>query len=478
MERTSEIKSFLFSLKNIDMPVSVGGILLYFFSLAALFFISAYFKIYLFVLAGMAGLIFFTVCVIYPRFWIYSILGFSIFFLRGSSEGISILDVGTGGFYIGTLFIWLFWKIAVERERLIQNFADWMILFLYAAMLFTVFISLNNNVDFLDWLREYAIFTVLMFYFPIRYYFTDKKDLTRLLILFALVVVAADLSQFYMYYKATFSNLMYAYQLKSSVRLNQSLFSCAFMFGVLFALRTPSRWRELLLWGFTYLTFAALITSFSRTFWILAGFEVIILAFYLPRKQAVKMTYYFLTIAVIFTFSVITVFKDNAEIAFQVMSNRITSSVEGKKDVSVQSRLSEWDYVESQIMDSPLGGNGLGKGIHFYEKIRQETNRTKTIHNGYLFFFFRMGIPLSLFILVPIFFYMFKAESLARRSKDGFFRTILLGAAASLLLMVVAAMTNSAFVYRDGLFVLLLSFAFIGIAEENIRKNPRLLRKD
>jgi len=93
------------------------------------------------------------------------------------------------------------------------------------------------------------------------------------------------------------------------------------------------------------------------------------------------------------------------------------------------------------------------------------TIRTLNVHNGYLFFLFRIGYPLFALFLFFIFYYIFKAGLLLFKIKDTFHKLLLLGSLNSLILMIVANFLTIVFNSRDGTFVILLSVVFISISE-------------
>ena len=125
-----------------------------------------------------------------------------------------------------------------------------------------------------------------------------------------------------------------------------------------------------------------------------------------------------------------------------------------------------------QIEKYPLGGSGFAKEFMYYNPLGAVTHRSNFTHNGYLYLPYRFGIPIALCFILPLFFNFFKSLAYVFREKDIYYRIILLGSGASLLMVLISNLVTTTFLMRDGTFVIALSYALIGIAEERM-KNKR-----
>jgi len=397
------------------------------------------------------------------RFWIYLIAVSSFLFFINSEKGISAVDVIIAVFYNGILFVWLFWQLAVKRKKLVDNYADLSIFLFFIFVLLNLIISLLNDVSFLDWLREFTLLSMILYYFPIREYFTEKKHILTLLILFLLSTLCIVFLQYYSYYQVTLKGLEYAWQLIHSKRINLALFSILISYGTIFLLYQKKLLNKILLILIVILSSGALISTFARTFWVAALVLLFIVFVYVPISQKLRMTRYSLILIVVI-FSMITlIFKGNAEIVFSAITQRFTSSTKGTKDISVRARLDEYKVIYKKIQQYPLGGSGMGKEFSFHEPILKYEKRTDFIHNGYLFFSYRLGIPVFLLFLYSFIYFIIKAENYSRLLKDDFYKLIALGSLCSLVLLLVSDFSTTQFLQRDGVFILAVSYALIGI---------------
>ncbi len=422
----------------------------------------------LIVLGIIIGIPFLYLCIKIPKFWIFSIAATSAIFFKQGGDDISALEIIQGGFFCGSVFFWISWMIFIKREKIVRNFADWSILFFFLFLILTLPLSMLNGNIFINWTREYILFSIILLYFPIRHYFDDKKDLIILLVIFMLSISVSGIQQLIFYKQNAIKEAVYAYQLGSSARFNQSILSMAVIGGFLFSLFPKKLWQKLSILMFTCLSTVALIVSFSRTFWIMVFFAIVLSWFYFPKEFRWRALVNSGIILITITIGILFVFKNNSQYVFKIIERRISSAGSGTKDLSVKMRFKEYESVWSSISKYPLGGTGLGTVHEYMQPIDLVTIRTLNIHNGYLFLIFRLGYPLVFFFVFPLIFYIFKANKLALKTKDPFYKLLLLISMTSLLLMMGANFLAMVFNARDGIFVILLSLAFIGICEKKI----------
>jgi hypothetical protein len=306
--------------------------------------------------------------------------------------------------------------------------------------------------------------SAILFYFPLIRYFNEKKYLIRLLIVFSVVTLGIDLFQFYDYYRIAMQNLIYAYQMQSSTRINLTFYTVASAVGVIFALFQKKITYQFLLVLLVALTVGALGITFARTFWLILFIEIVVIFIFVGKKQKFRLSVYITLISIIFTVGLFSVFKDNTTILLNLMEKRIVSSTEGTADISIVARLYEYEKVWEKIYENPLGGNGLAKKFHFYNPIYEYTQYTHYTHNGYFFMFYKAGLPLSFFFLFPLIYFIFISFNLTRKIKDNFYRMIALSALVIIITLIVANFSSTQFISCDGPFVLAYGYAFAGIA--------------
>lgn len=407
------------------------------------------------------------------RIWIYSILLSSPLYLRSGDEGVAIIDLIFAGYYFGTLYLWLFWGILVARKNLFRNIADFFLIAFFVFGFVLVFVSHLNGVHIVDSLREFVLISFVLFYFPIRENFSEKKHLIIFSFIFSFSVLLNALGQFYDYYKGISSGLQYAYQLLSStkIRINQTIFSFAILSGSVLMLMKQKIATRIWLAIIIISSSIALVTTFSRTFWAIT---IVIFGIYLlvlPFKYKLRLVLSgVLVLTSIFVASQLF-FKERADVVIQVIENRFLSTSKGAKDLSLIARFKEYDAVISKIQEYPLHGNGFFKKFRFYDVLEQETKTTTIIHNGYLFLFYRVGIPLGLLFIFCVFYFFIKSLKNIYLSDDLFYKFIAICAMTGLSVMIISGFTSSQFLYRDGTFLFAISFSLVEISYQNIEQN-------
>ncbi len=405
----------------------------------------------------------------YPKFWIYTVIGFTFVYFKETSGGISPVDYASAVLYSGSLLVWITWMKLVKRVKITDSAADWLIILFYVCFILNFIVALANGNDMLGWLREALRGIIILYFIPIKYYFSDNKDLKKLFFVFGISVIISATWQFYDYYKALQLDAVYLFQLATGVRLNQALFSAAAVFGFSFLIFFTKMKNQLFAFLVTSLSVAGLFTSFSRSFWLTIGLNTFIIFLFVPIRKKVKIIIYvFMSLAVLVTV-MNQILGDKSKYMGMIVENRVGSSFKGKKDVSVDMRLVEYKSVFARIAENPLGGNGMGSKIKFYHSGNKATTLTHNIHNSYLFTAQRYGIPLAIVFFAAILLYLIKSFKLAISIKDKMDKMLILGAFNTLLMLIITSFVTAIFYYRDGSVVTALTLAVVGIIDNRYR---------
>jgi O-antigen ligase len=487
------------SAPNVSIPTYfIAGILtLLFFGFTALFNMPLY------VFIVVVSLPIFWMMVNYPRTWIYAvILGFVVF-MKMDEEGISFSDIFAAVLYNSFLIFWFIARLLVKSDVSanvafsnnhfrITSVVDKLFLTFYALLLFNVIIALTNGIELFDWLREYMLYSLILFYFPLREYFAERKYIYILLLLFGLVVIALDIRQFYSYYEIL-GNVKYAYQIASSVRDNQQVFSCSLISAITFFFYANTRRAKLFALVVSLFSAAAIISTFSRAFWTALMAMVLVLFIFLNYKQILQFILIIALATGIILISINTLFPHQASFVTKYIGKRFTSTSNVKKDISVESRLREYEIVLGEIKDSPIWGHGFRKQFSFYNNIMHATHTTSFTHNGYFNLSHKAGIPMcALFYLamglttIKGFFVGLRLNRHCRSNLDGcekykIYTAMAISGTLSIIMLLIVNSVTSSFIFRDGLMVTAFAIAFIHIASKkydevkNLYSQSRLL---
>jgi len=429
-------------------------------------FVSFYFRIELYVFLLIIS--FFTVLllILYPKFWLYVTLIISGIFFHGQDEGVSVLDAITAAYFLGSVVIWFIFHTLLNRRKTAYNLGDWLILTFFLFLLLNFFVALLNDSDLLQWIREYFLFSILLIYFPIRELIRTEQDLKKFLIFFSFIVIGVGIYQIFLYITKLNKIAEYAYQIKSGININQTLYTIASSFGFVFAFYQKKFKSEILLVIFTGIAIVFLIATFSRTFWVTLAAVIIILFLFFSFKKKLKIINYTLIISLILVGLAFIYFKDNLDLFFQIVFGRLTSATMGTKDPSVVARLMEWKEVTRQIFNAPLYGAGLGTRFTFYFVIFEYTIHTNIIHNGFLYLIYRVGIPLSLFYFgYLIYYFILSYDNLiySLRTSNNFLKALAISNFMEFVILFIVNFTSAQFFQRDGIVITALLTVFISL---------------
>lgn len=407
----------------------------------------------------------------FQRIWIYLILLTSPIYLRTGSEGVELIDVVFAVFYFGSLYYWFFWTLLVAKKNIFRNIADFFLVIFFILGFALALNSYLNGVDLIDSMRELVLISFVLYYFPIRNNFAEKKHLISLSVVFSVAIFLNSLGQIYDYYRNISAGLQYAYQLLSStkIRINQTLFSFIVLSSSLLMLLKQKILTRIWLVIAIISSSIALLTTFSRTFWLITLLVFGVYIIVLPLKHKIKLVLSgLIVLGSIFLISQMF-FKERTDIVIQVIEKRFLSTSKGVKDLSFAARLKEYETVIRKIQEYPIQGNGFFKEFRFYSVLEQETTTTTTIHNGYLFLFYRVGIPLGLIFLFCVFYFFIKSLKNIYLIDDVFYKFVSIAAMTGILIMIISGFTSSQFLYRDGTFLFALSFALVEISYSQVQ---------
>lgn len=411
----------------------------------------------------------------YPRVWLYTGAVVNYFWIsqgKGDEE-ITLLEYALVAFYIGGLWIWFFAMVFIKRKRIVRNIADRILLIAIGAASITVVLAFANDESSpLSWLREYLLFSMMLYYFPWREHLTERKHILTFFALTAGVFVGIGVANLWQYVKAA-SNVLYAYQVWTSRKtLNTHIFLCAMILcfmGTFFAATRKARLGMLVLTAFYTLV---VVVSFSRGFWISGAIGILATLWLLDKRKLVMFTLYGIIGTLIFISIVQIIFPDRAELIFMVIRSRFLSSAQGTQDLSVLARVYETKVILEYISRYTLGGTGLGAGIVIYDPLEKIFTRVTFIHNGYLFIWMKLGLAFFFAFYFVWGYMIYRAYQLAKKLTEPLYRIFAASAFGCLVAFTLLNVTSAIPEVRDGFYCLSIIFVLISYADISLRIAP------
>jgi hypothetical protein len=404
----------------------------------------------------------------YPRLWLYSGALVNYFWIstgKGDAE-ITLKEYALVAFFIGGLWIWFFAMTVVKKRRILRTLADKILFIAILAASLTVLLALaNDESSALGWLREWLLFWMLLYYFPWREHFTERKHIATFFALTAGVFVGIGAMNLWQYVQAA-SNVVYAYQIWASRKmLNTHIFLCAVIFCMMGALYAAARKTRILLALLAAFYALVVVVSFSRGFWISGVVGMALTLWLIDKRKLALFALYACCGALAFIVAVNIVFPDKATFIFKVLQARLASSASGTQDLSVLARVYETQAVLDYIARYPLGGAGMGTFIMVYDPLERVFTRVGFIHNGYLYVLMKLGLPFFLAFYAVWFMTIGRAKRLASAPTDASARILAAGALGGLIAFTLLNITSAIPETRDGFYSLSILYAAVAFAE-------------
>jgi O-antigen ligase len=397
---------------------------------------------------------------------LYIILLSSTLFLNTSSEGLSVLDVLTGVFYLGSLSLWFFRAKFVYHKNIIRNFADILILIFFSfAFVFWIPLSLLSGVELLNILREIIIFSLILLYFPFRDEFKTKDDLKDLLLVVAISIIGITFISLIISYKKLHS-IEFVFQLGGGVRTNQFLGGVSVIFSIILFYIHRGKKAKILITSVLFLSMVSLIISISRIYWFGTMLGFLIATIFISGKERFKI--YFTAFAIFATIilSVVLYFGKTSELILGFFQKRLSSSQGYKKDISFLARIQEYEAVWEHIKEFPLGGNGISKEYSYYNLISQTNWHVTFVHNGYISLVYRFGFPMALIFYLFLIYYFWQSFSLSIWNKNQYSRTLSACVLAAFCLLFITNFFTTTVMFRDFYIYFPILITILSIAKD------------
>jgi len=463
--------------------------------------VATYLNLELYFILGIIGICLLWIMMHYPKIWIYLVVIGCVLFFDEDEEGIWAVDIFAALFFNVFLIIWFVSKILVKSEKKIaandnnptldinptlkiNNLTEKLFLLFYILLLFNSIIAVANGISILDWIREYMLFTLMLYYFPVRDYFDDKYSIMILLVLFALVAIRFDVRQFFSF-RTLMSNISFAWQIGvTSWKINQGFYSAVILTGTTLFLYSKNKFATLFSYFIVVLTTFALIVTFSRAYWMSVLVLIAILGLFYVRPKQLLQLLVVVTLTVGLAFATLDAyFPKHSKYVQKFITKKFTSTTQGKSDKSVEARLREYEVVTREIFESPIYGQGFRKQISFYDNVWHMNQVTSFVHNGYLNLAHKTGIPMAFLFYLTIALFNIKGyivgwklrrycirNKLDKKNDLHFFTAIVIGASLTLTMFAITNMVTSSFFMRDGFIMTAFSLAFVSIAERKFQE--------
>ena len=412
----------------------------------------------------------------YPKLWMGTFFLALPIFLSDTGKGLSASELAVGGFLMISIVVWIGWTISNHEVILVRWWGDFLLLLFLALSFGNFAIAMLNGIPFVDWLAEWTVYLLVLYYFPIRHYFEqDERSIRQLLILGAVSTVLMAAYSIYLY-KARMAagGALYAYQLWSSRSvLLGPIFVMTMLIGVP-AIFFQRKYAKLFAFIIVLVNAGALALTFTRSLWIFFFVSLLVIAVYLRPLQNLKMAFSIVAIAGV-TYLGASIYSPRlTAIAVRIVQERVASSTQlSGGDFSFETRTIEAEEASKAIARYPLGGSGIRSTLLSWGPIEQFHWRKSFIHIGYISLPFKLGIPLALLMLWTVGLFAWRTFrngvwEWKNRSLPPLTRSLLVGVLATYPTLAVVIFFTGFFDQRWGMVMLAFILAATSITHSQV----------
>lgn len=200
------------------------------------------------------------------------------------------------------------------------------------------------------------------------------------------------------------------------------------------------------------ISLGALFFTFQRTGWLAFFVAFVLLLVRLSPQLRHRLLRRALPVALVALIAIIAVNARSTGSSHDPLRagiTRLTSITKFHSDVSGRYRIAEWKAAGTAIKRHPLTGIGLGSTISFWSPMYSkatnsngETWTTSYIHNSYIWFALKLGLPGALVFVGLIALQVIRAGSSLRRTGDIHRKRLLLGALTTLIALLVLSLAG------------------------------------
>jgi hypothetical protein len=387
-------------------------------------------------------------------------------------SALPLVPIGVGSLHVPDLLLLALFGLIVLRWlvepdfKIIRTPLDWPLLCFYGVSLLSTCIAVyQSSLEFDIARREIRVATYYLSFFIVTNLVREDCQLRLLLrglFVLASIVAAAMVVQFLLgaslpFLPGSVYTLLTADKSYSGVTRiippGHSLVMVSFVTTASLLISERLSLTSILCflrWGLVGL---ALVLTFLRSYWAVAGVLLLLLALLVTGQSRRRLIGWGLVIAFLTAMLVLAALRDPASKAARLLmasSERLATLGSGETlgEGSLEWRYLENSYALSQIPSRPLLGLGMGARYRpFDPRLDQEEgwDARRFIHNGHLWVLLNMGVLGYLCLMWLSVTFLIRGSKSWRTISDHWMKGIVLGFTLVYLGLLIAAVVNSIF---------------------------------
>jgi O-antigen ligase len=411
----------------------------------------------------IAALLFMYIALRNSFFALCLVIVLHFFYIR-STEEISIMELAFGLFSLSILMTWLFRRFFLTDKPLLKNLETYALFAFLGICIVSLIPAILNHVDLMRWLRKMIPLPFYLFILPFQEELKSKKRLQLLIASYMILAFAIAIKNVY-FYLMLVQNVEKIWQfLAYRQTANEPILLATFIVSLGLGLHLTKFRHKVICLAISAGFFISLGITFSRGYWLAALLAVLTIFLISGRKEKIKMTLYSAAGLVFTLLIVILMFGQFMDFILDTIVSRFTSIGELAKDISMRDRFMESAKVLSYIKQNPIIGYGLGFEYSYYSppQLGREMP-TDYVHNAYLSFLFKLGIPGLSAIMVFFCKIIYNGIKAIRAIADKHLQGLLIGIVALFISFLPLSITSPQFIQKDSILIIAIGGAIINV---------------
>lgn len=388
------------------------------------------------------------------------------------TEGINVLEVLYGLYYLGFLAHWFVTRVFLYREHVFQEPEEKALLIFLIGVTLMLPLSFLYGAPFGAAFSEWTALLFLFSYFPVKEAFVRYRT-APWWILGALCWVGLFVAvRNGLMYQQALGNAEMAWQIaRGRVVMNDNLLMVFTTMSLVLVTFAGYRLRLLPALGFFLTIFTGLILTQSRGNWLAFLLGAFAMFLVIDRSSKRRLVGLALVGFACFVGSGLIFFSEYVHLIFAGLVDRFASlQTAATDDISLVNRFRETAAAWEHILRNPILGRGMGVPYAFFDLAHMATDRDAFIHNGYVSLWYRFGLwglGLVLFIWARLAWRGLQAFRI--QSGDTVARLYGLAAVGGLTALTLTTLTSNPFYLKDATFIFGILLGLAGGAYHRMR---------
>ncbi|MDE2835036.1 MAG: O-antigen ligase family protein [Bacteroidota bacterium] len=386
---------------------------------------------------------------------VVAIAGFVV--MANNVEGFQLVEILYAAYLYALLGLWFVRYRLLDKQPIVTSRADGALTVFLALLPVTLVLTFTFNGDFRVAASELISLSMLLIYYPVRHTVATHRTGPRIILLTVVTLGALVAMVNLIEYAGDLSNAWAAVQIAGSrVVVNDCLLLTGALASLTLLVYARKVWVASLYLGAFALTFAGLIVTQTRGYWLafILGFAALL---YLMNARQRARTLIGCAVAggIIFGIAYVMIGPFLFVVAGGIIERFGSLGTALTQDLSLINRFRESWAVLRHIAWNPLIGYGPGVPYEFWDIVHQTTHIDTYVHNGYIGLWYKYGLW---GLIAVMYFWLSTARrgigAFRTQSADLWTRLAGISGALPMIAVLVATLTANPFYLKNYLFII------------------------